>query len=166
MSPGDAASDPVNAVAARTLRSLLIGVLIYAVPFYAIEIPFFAVRKVAGGLLFLVVVLAALASFYFLRQGRLRLASWVFLSATCLFATSLIVLSGGISSPGLVIYIPLIIAAGWLLGRMVAWVITAIYVSLTLAMAVLETIGVHSPRYLPAPPISTWIVPCFLWSSL
>jgi len=155
------AVDSESALAARTLRSVLLGVLIYAIPFYAIEIPFFAVRKFTGGMLFLMVALAAAISLHFLKRGRLRLASWILLSAVSVFATTLVVLSGGISSPGLVIYVPIVIVAGSLLGVVFALAFTGLFVSLTLVLAVLESLGVHAPKYFPAPPISTWMVTLF-----
>ena len=63
-------SDPAGALATRTLRSVLISVLIYAIPFFAIEIPFFAARKLGGSLLFLCVLLGTLFSVFFLRRGK------------------------------------------------------------------------------------------------
>src|SRR6516162_2815571 len=82
-------NDPATALAARTLRAVITSVLLYAIPFFAVEVPFFAVRKLSGSILFLWVVLGALLSTLFLRRGNLRLASWIFLSAAWSFSTIL-----------------------------------------------------------------------------
>src|SRR6516225_3376962 len=154
-------SDPAGALAARTLRSVLISVLIYTLPFFAIEIPFFAARKLGGSLLFLSVLVGTLFSVFFLRRGNFRLASWVFLSAAWLFVTLLTLSTGGISGPALLGCLPFIIVAAFTLGRNVAWVFTALFVSMAFVLALLENAGVHLPRSLPVPPISAWIVMLF-----
>lgn len=99
---------------------------------------------------------------FFLRRGNLRLATWLFLSSAWVLASLITIFSGGISSPGLFLCVPLIIVAAWTLGRAASWAFTAVYLSMTLGMALLEVFGIHLPRYLPSPPIATWIVVLFL----
>jgi PAS domain S-box-containing protein len=154
-------SDSATALAARTLRAVLVSVVIYAVLFFAIEIPFFAVRKLSGSMLFLWVLLGALLSALFLRRGNVRVASWIFLSAAWSFSTILTILTGGISSQALLGCLPFIIVAAFTLGRIVAWACTGFFVMLAFALALLENAGVHLPKHFPAPPISTWIVMLF-----
>lgn len=154
-------SDPGNALAAQALRGALIGVLLYTIPFFAVMIPFFAVRKLAGSALFLIVLLAAFLSLFFFRKGNLKLASWTFLCAAWLFASILVLFSGGISSPGLAVYIPLIIVTALLLGRFAAWVYAAVCVATTLLLALTENAGLHLAKYFPAPPMATWFIILF-----
>jgi hypothetical protein len=147
-------SDPAGALATRTLRSVLISVLIYTIPFFAVEIPFFAVRKLGGSLLFLCVLLGTLFSVFFLQRAKTRVASWTFLSTAWLFVTLLTLSTGGISGPALLGCLPFIIVAAFTLGRIVAWVFTALFVSMAFVLALLQNAGMHLPRQLPAPPIS------------
>ncbi len=77
MTTGAATNDLANSPAARTLRSILIGLLICVAPSYAIEIPFTAFRKFTGGMLFLTVVVGTVTSIHLLKLGRQRLAGWI-----------------------------------------------------------------------------------------
>jgi PAS domain S-box-containing protein len=150
--------DPVIPVAGKMLHSILIGVLLWVVLDLAVGVPFVLSRKLASALLCLALSLLALAALYFLRQGRVRLAGAVFISGAWILATVLDLLSGGLSSSALLLYIALTITAGWLLGRRAGVLCGGLYLGITLAAAVAETIGFHLPRYFTPPPLGAWLL--------
>lgn len=157
-SPAVSGCDDAEVLAARTLQPLLIGVILWGVMFLALGIPFFAVRKLAGVILCILLLLLSLAAILLLRKGRISQAGWLFLSGTWIFAIVLNVLTGGFSSNCLLMYLSLIVTAAWLLGHKAALLCGSVFLCQTLIMAVMARIGIHFPKYFPAPPISSWLV--------
>ena len=156
-SPRTTDSDPVSDLAARTLHSLLIGLLLWVVLILGVAVPFFAARKLAASGLALALLLAVLASLFCLRKGRVTLASWILLSSAWLITTLMVVFSGGIASRGLLGFTAIIVTSAWLLGRRIVWWSTGVFLAMTLVLAFLENAGVHLPRYFVGPPFSVWM---------
>ncbi len=53
-------------------------------------------------------------------------------------------------------HIPVIVVSIWLLGRREAIWIAVLSLSFGLSLAILDSIGIHLPRYLPVPPFFAW----------
>src|SRR5215471_12696527 len=107
-------NNPTETVGPRALYGLFIAMLVSAFFLLAVQLPFFAVRKVGSALFSATLLLAVLTSFVILRRGRFRLAAWVLLSTAWLLTTYMVVLSGGIYSPGVLGYLTIVVAAAWI----------------------------------------------------
>lgn len=150
---GPLAGDPT----ARILHALVICILIWMVPGFAVAIPFSA-RKAAVAVLCTFEAAVAFCSWVLLRRGRIRPAGLVYLAGTCITATVVVALSGGIRSPALVLYVALPISAAWLLGyRATIWGAAACLV-ISLWMALMDMAGKPLPRFFPGNPAPTWFV--------
>jgi PAS domain S-box-containing protein len=149
--------DPIETLAARTLRSLLLGVLLWLVVFAAVSLPF-AARRNTGFLLAILLLFSVLASVAALGKGRVKLASWIFLSSLWFVATVLTIFSGGIASRGLMLYLSISIMAAWLLGRRAALLSAGLFLGMALVLALLEIAGVHLPKFFPGSPIVVWMM--------
>jgi two-component system cell cycle sensor histidine kinase/response regulator CckA len=143
-----------------TLRVLLLSTLVATAGLVFVAVPFFSERKLGGLLLCASQGALVLAAMRLERRGRIRLASWVFLSGTWVVVTILVVLTGGFRSVVPVGYLAVTVAAGWLLGRRVALTAVGLSMAATLVMALCETFGYRLPRYLPARSLAGWV---FLW---
>jgi hypothetical protein len=150
--------DPVKALAAKTLHSLLLGVLLWLVLFSAIDLPFFAVRKGTSSALAIITALSVLSSLFYLARSEVKFASWIFLSCMWFDATIFTMLSGGIESRTLLFYIPISIMAAWLLGQRAALISAGIFTGMSLLLALLGNSGVRMPKYFPLPPIVAWSI--------
>ncbi len=149
--------DLIETLAARTLRSLLFGVLLWLVLFSSVFLPF-AARRTAVFILLMVLLFSVLTSLAALGKGRVKLASWIFLSGLWFIATILTIFSGGIASRGLGLYLAICVTAAWLVGRRAAWISTGVFVGTALVLALLEIAGVHLPQYFPGAPIVVWML--------
>jgi PAS domain S-box-containing protein len=153
--------NPVQTLSARALYGFLIAMALSGVFLLSVHLPFFAVRKIASAITGGVILTSVLASLVISRRGHIRLAGWVLLSTAWLITTILVVLSGGIHSPGVLGFLTIIVAAAWILGRAVATVGAGVFFAMTLAMALIESSGRSLPQYFPSPPMSTWLVLTF-----
>jgi hypothetical protein len=69
-----------------------------------------------------------------------------------------VVLSGGITSPALLSHIAVIVLSAFLLSPRAAVRIAAISLAFSLSLAILESNGVHLPKYFPVPPMVAWVI--------
>jgi PAS domain S-box-containing protein len=150
--------DPAETLAARMLHSILIGVLLWVALDLGVGVPFLLSRKLASAILCLVLSLLVLGALFFLHRGRVRLAGSIFISGAWILTTVLDVLSGGLSSSALLLYIALTITAGWLLGQRAGALCGALYLGITMAAAIMETVGLHLPKYFTPPPLGAWLL--------
>ena len=115
---GPAANDPTT----RILHGLLLGLLAWTMFELTVALPFFIVRKAAGTLLIGSLLLTLSVSLVLLRRGFVRQASLTYLVGTGLVNGVTLVLSGGVHSPNIAIFITLPISAAWLFGhRAMLW---------------------------------------------
>src|SRR5580704_2630445 len=149
--------DPAKALAAKTLHSLLFGVMLWLVLFSTVELPFFAARKGSGFALSIALLLSIVTSLFYLNRGHIKCASWIFLSGMWFVATVITMFSGGIASRGLMYYIAISVTAAWLLGQRVALISAGVFGAMSLVLALLESAGVHLPKYFPGSPIVVWM---------
>ncbi len=108
-----------------------------------------------------VLAVASLAStsivaLVFLHRGSLRASAWIFLSGIWMVNTVAIVLSGGIRSPAIALYLALPISAAWLLGLATSLWTAAACLGAVLSLALLETSGLRLPGYFPQTPLHVW----------
>ena len=150
--------DPAKVLAAKTLHTVLLGTLPFATLCLAVVVPLFAVRKAAASATWAVLIVATLACMFLLKQGFARLSSWIFVSTAWFILAMFVALSGGIASPALLGQIAVIVGAAWLLGRRAALWIGAVSLSFGLSLAILESNGIHLPRYFPVPPMIAWVI--------
>jgi PAS domain S-box-containing protein len=148
--------DLTKAVAARMLHWLLLGTITFCVLHVMLVVPLFAYRKVASAVLSGILLAVAVVCMFLLRRDRSRESSWLFLSAGWLILSLLVVLSGGIESPALLGHIPILVVAGWLVGRRGAIWIGVASLSFVLAIALLAAVGTVFPEYFPIPPMAAW----------
>lgn len=105
---GPAQNDPT----ARILHILVVGLLIFLIIENAIVAPLISPKNSRMVASFnLLNLLTFAATLVLLRHGIVRLASLVYVAGTWLLTTALIVLTGGINSIGLVVYVTLPISA-------------------------------------------------------
>src|SRR5215472_17003022 len=130
-------NNPGQSLSARALYGLLFAMALSGVFLLSVHLPFFAVRKIASAITGGVILASVLASLVISRRGHIRLAGWVLLTAAWLIMTILVVLSGGIHSPGVLGFLTIIVAAAWILGRAVATVGAGVFFVMTLAMALI-----------------------------
>ncbi len=149
---GPAANDPTT----RILHGLLLGLLAWTMFELTVALPFFIVRKAAGTLLIGSLLLTLSVSLVLLRRGFVRQASLTYLVGTGLVNGVTLVLSGGVHSPNIAIFITLPISAAWLFGhRAMLWA-AAVCIGGSLLLALLEIGGVGPWRYFPAPSLVAW----------
>jgi PAS domain S-box-containing protein len=143
-------------IGARTLHVVLLGLLglmALAVP----AVVFVFVKKAANSILLLVMLTLVLVSGVLARRGRVRLASLVLVSGTWLLCATIVVLSGGPTSPNNGMLIAVTFVAGLLLGLRVAVVTGIVSCVVGLCVLVLESQGLGPPRYFPLPPAAAWV---------
>jgi two-component system cell cycle sensor histidine kinase/response regulator CckA len=144
--------------AARVLNTLLVWILIWVSVCTLILVPLFAARKLGALALGCGWALTAVISRYLLRRGLLRQSAIVYVIGTWLVSTLLIVPSGGIRSPFLVMYVALPISAAWLLGqRETLWTAAGCMASVLL-LGLMEASGLGPYLYFPGRPLVAWIV--------
>ncbi|MCX6626608.1 MAG: ATP-binding protein [Candidatus Solibacter sp.] len=149
---GPAAGDPTG----RILHNLLVGLLVWTFLESAVALPFFVVRKEATVILLLFLSITLSVSLVMLRRGLIRQASLAYLVGTGLANAVTLVLSGGVHSANIAIYITLPISAAWLLGyRAMLWT-AAVCIGSSLLTAILEINGIGPWHYFPLPPFVVW----------
>ena len=135
-----------------------IGVLWCVFLYLPVVLPFFVVRKPAGFLLPAVWVAAPLISVVLVRRGHLRAAAWVLVASWWCVATILVSLNGGVHSAGMGLFVPVIVFAGWLLGKAAAIFAGVLFFAISLAFALVEHYGIVLPKYFPGSPIVIWAI--------
>ena len=148
---GPLADDPT----ARILHALLLALMLWHAFWAAVLFPF-AARKVPVVIVLMVGSLAM--ALVWLRRGRFRQASLIFLAGTWLYTTSAVTLNGGIRSPFQVFYVALPISAVWLLGQGAALWTAAVSFSALLVFALLELLGVGIRTVVPGTPVAIWVL--------
>jgi PAS domain S-box-containing protein len=73
-------------------------------------------------------------------------------------ATILVGLNGGVHSAGMGLFIPVIVFAGWLLGKRAAVCSGVLFFALSLTLALVEHYGMVLPKYFPGSPVVIWAV--------
>jgi hypothetical protein len=101
-------------------------------------------------------VLAISGALVLLHMGSFRAAGAVYLCASWLLFTVVIILDGGIHSVAAVYYLAIPISAAWLLGYRAALGSAAVCLASSLIMAIREAYGFSMPRSFPGTPIGTW----------
>ena len=149
--------DSSKVLAAKALHSALLVALPFGVLFLTVLVPLFAVRKVAASAFWAAIVIVASVCMFLLRRGHVKLSSWLFLSMSWLILALFVVLSGGIRSPAALSHVAIIVVSAWLVGRRAAIWIAALSLALGLNLAIIESVGIHLPRYFPVPPIISWV---------
>lgn len=123
------------------LWTILMFMVLYAVvALFEYEQTFLLVLNV------LVMIPFWLLSYAFLQQGRVKIATTIFLAAMWIIVTTLALLSGGVSSTATITFIPIPLAAGLLLG----WRIGLVFFSLSV-LAELGMLFAELSHILPAP---------------
>jgi len=145
-------------VTSRGFHLLLTGYLLWTVVGVGAVIPIFAVRRLGATLLFSVLGLNALVSLFLLRQGRLRVASTLFLAVFWIVAEAATLFNRGISSPLQALVFLLIVNTGWLLGRRFAFLMAGASLLIALVEALLEQFGHPLPVYFPGNPVAQWFI--------
>ncbi len=151
---GPLADDP----SASILHGLLLALLGWCAAYTVLFLPFWAPRPAAAGSLISFCAIASVTALFLLNRGARRKASLIYLTGIWLVATAVIVLNGGINSPGLVLYMAIPVSAAWLLGYLAVVVTTGVCLVSVLAMAVAESLGIPLPRYFPGHPLGIWAV--------
>ncbi len=120
-------------------------------------LPVFVVDKAERGFLLVAALMAAnLIGLFLPRSGGIPVATWIPLATSWVFATIFVVSSGGLRSPGMVLFLLLILDAAWLLGARATVCAAGLFLSLTLALAAIDWRGINLPQYFPIPPSVFW----------
>ena len=151
---------PKAAHSPDTLHSMLVSALVVMLALLFITVPLFSTSKLIGGLLCSAEALLVIAAMRLLRRGRVRIATWIFLTGSWGIMTLVVILAGGLGSVGAVGYLAVTVAAGWLLGPRIALMCAGLSMAATLIMALLENSGHPLPRHLLSHPFAAWM---YLW---
>ena len=98
-----------------------------------------------------------LVAWLLIGQGRIRATVLLLVIGSWILATGICVFNGGVRTPVVVAYPPLIIMAGWLLGRRTATVLTAMTLMATLGFVIADARGLL-PAQPPTPAAMFWAV--------
>ena len=120
-------------------------------------VPLFFTWRPANVVVAVIVALICIVPLYLLRRGSLPMAAMIYLVSMWLVFTVVIELSGGIRSPGLVMYIALPISAAWLFGYRGTLSISVVCVSAVFVFAVLDQIGVKHYFIFPGRPFGIMV---------
>src|SRR6516165_6291984 len=116
-------------------------------------LPVFVVDKAERGFLLVAALMAAnLIGLFLPRSGGKRVVTWIPLATSWVFATIFVVSSGGFRSPGMVLFLLLILDAAWLLGARATVCAAGLFLSMTLALAAIDWRGINLQQYFPIPP--------------
>ena len=132
--------------------------LLWLTLFSAVVLPFFVLRKAAGFVLVAGFTLLVLASLVYLSRGYVKVASWIFLSCMWSIVTIILILTGGITSLGVMSYLATSITAACLLGEREAFISAGLLVAVALTIALLEFAGVAFRRDLSASSMAAWML--------
>ena len=139
-------------------RVCFTGILWCVFVYFPLILPFFVIRKAAGAALGAMWLLAPLISIALVRGRHSRAGSWVLLAGWSVVALALVTLDGGIHSAGMGLFVPLIVFAGWLLGRREAICAAVLFFAISLAFALMEQYRVRLPDYFRGSPIVVWSI--------
>jgi PAS domain S-box-containing protein len=153
-SPSD--NDPTTTLAAKTLHSVLLFAIPFAALFLTVGVPFFALKKPAAAVFCAFILVTTLACMALLKRGYVRLSSWIFVSTVWLILALSVVLTSGIRSSAVMSHITVIVVSVWLLGRREGMWIAGLSLAFSLSLAIMESRGIHLPRYFPGPPFIAW----------
>jgi two-component system, cell cycle sensor histidine kinase and response regulator CckA len=143
--------------AARAFHLLLAAFLVWMGVMQFVLVPLFAVRRVAGGVLILLLGGFTVAALVLLRRSRKRASAFLFLCVFWCVLGTYSVFSGGVLSQGPYMQFVVILDAAWLLGLAPALGFAGATLLLSLAEAVLQYTGHAIPMYFPnVAPIGRW----------
>jgi CheY-like chemotaxis protein len=91
----------------------------------------------------------SIGALVFLRRGSLDASAWIFLTGSWMLNTAVIVISGGIRSPTIPLYLALPMSAAWLLGPATSLWTAAVCLGAVLGLTLLGVSGLALPRYFP-----------------
>jgi signal transduction histidine kinase/DNA-binding NarL/FixJ family response regulator len=134
----------------------VLGLLAWTTLELTVVLPLFVVRKAVSALLITFLWLILSVCLILLRRGFVRQASLAYLIGTGLTNAVALVLSGGVHSANIAMFVTLPISAAWLFGhRAMLWA-TALCLGSALLMALLEIGGLGPWQYFPLPPAVAW----------
>jgi PAS domain S-box-containing protein len=139
-------------------RVCIAGILWCVFVYLPVVLPLFAPRKATSSLLMAAWVAAPILSLALLRRGRVRAAGRVLVVCWWAVATAIVSLSGGVHSVGMGLFMPVIVFAGWLLGKRAALYAACLFFAMSLAFAMAGHHGIHLPRYFPGSPVVVWSI--------
>jgi PAS domain S-box-containing protein len=149
----DFTEDVVEMHRANVLNILILSLMAALVILAGVVTPLFVQRKLFSVLLCLGVIVIMLITRRVLFSGRVRLASTLYVATWWLCLSGVILLSGGLKSFAIPCYLPVILAAGILLGPKTVLTTTFASLLVGIAAAWLEISGNLPAPYLePSPP--------------
>ena len=150
---GPLAEDPT----AKILHALVVAVFVWsAVPAPLFILPLAAKPAIAAALT-IVQIIASLIALVVLRWGKLRNAAIVYLSSVSV-PVIILTLVGGITGPGLLLFVSIPISAAWLLDSRAVRVSSGLCLLAAATVAVCATMGVGIPLHSQGSPMGIWAV--------
>jgi two-component system, cell cycle sensor histidine kinase and response regulator CckA len=155
---GDRLNGCDDELTSRGFHLLLTAFLGWVLFALFVVVPFFAVRKVVGGAIFLVLGGVAVSALVLLRSGGKRTAAALFVSVFWCVLAGYSVLSGGVLYQGPYMAFVIILDAAWLLGLRAAFGFAVATLLLSLIEALLVIFGYPPPIYFPTQPMARWAI--------
>ena len=115
-------------------------------------------KKTATGGAVGFLVLSILVSYFLAKSGKVHLASWLLLIFLLVMSTALVLISDGMRSLSITLYISIIVFAILLLDRRWAHVYVGLILFIGLIMVLADIAGWRFPNLLPFPPLSAWFL--------
>jgi PAS domain S-box-containing protein len=143
---------------ARVLNAVILvlgGLLIVGL---LVGVPFIFSRKLLSALSMSSYLLGLLVSGLLTRRGQVRLAGLVFILSMLVLDTVLIVVSGGIHSVDLMLFLSCTTVAGLVLGPWGALGVGLYSLIAAFVMALLAVAGVRFPEIFPFPSMAVWAI--------
>ncbi len=141
---------------ARLLNTILIALLAMTLVSNTIVVILVSDRELSV-IAHSIVMLFGLGAFWLIRQGRVRLASYFFISAIWIAITLLAVFYGGVGGHTYSADILVILIAGLLLGGRAGLTFAGLSILAGLAMLYIQLNGLTSLSFEPAAPTETWL---------
>lgn len=120
-------------------------------------VPLFAVQKVLGGSILLLVGVMAGVALLLLRRFHKRSAAALFLTTMWCCMEVYSTFSGGVRGGGGYLSVVIVIAAAWLIGVGSAIGFVSMTLAISFAEAAFEASGHHLPVYFHGPPFALWV---------
>jgi PAS domain S-box-containing protein len=142
---------------AKVLNTILVTGMLLLIFLGGVAVPFLFVEKLYNTLILLVLLLTLSVARWLMQHGHVRSASVLFVSTTWIVLTVFLLLAGGMTSIGAVVYVAFTAIAGLLLGTRAALIHAGACSLAGLVMVVLEAGGYALPRLFPMPAIVGWV---------
>jgi signal transduction histidine kinase len=143
-------------IAEKVLRFILIvaiGIIILSAAMLLLAAPDQWMRTIPNLIAFVPIFIV----WYYLRKGRVRLASNIIFAALNIAFLSGMILSGGVTAPSYIAFMPLIVAAAWFYGRKFA-IIFGIYAIILGAIFVWLSAQGYLREVSPIPTFVMWFL--------